>query len=76
MISHFKVYKGSDDIVAAAIAAAQRYARETNAIALAAATEFSLAATLHKLLATLSNWRKYCQNTHKQKKQQKSPKQN
>jgi hypothetical protein len=36
------------------IAATQSYARKTKTIALAPATEFSLATTLRKLLATLS----------------------
>ena len=43
-----------------AVAATQSCARKTKAIALAPALAFSLAATLRKLLATLSNWRKYC----------------
>jgi hypothetical protein len=47
-------------ILAVAIAATQSYARKTKAILLAPDTAFNLAATLLKLLATLSNWRKYC----------------
>ena len=43
-----------------AVAATQSCARKTKTIALVPATAFSLAATLRKLLATLSNWRKYC----------------
>jgi len=48
-------------ILAVAIAAtSQSCAMKTKAIALAPAMAFSLAATLRKLLATLSNWRKRC----------------
>jgi hypothetical protein len=38
----------------------QSYARKTKEKALASAMAFSHAATLRNLLATLSNWRKYC----------------
>jgi hypothetical protein len=52
--------KNYEWILGVAIAATQSYARKTKAISLAPDTAFNLAATILKLLATLSNWRKYC----------------